>query len=313
MTDDRNIDYATRYSKENDQINTHASFTEQAVTRGEMANVDGVASVYFDTIDTSDFLQGHTSAKFGDASAVQDNYNRKDVELFYEFNKMIPNVNVNDKNGAQSNAGKVMGYGIKEQLVPLMDKLRLGTAIAGAKAFGGANIVSYDQSNVAFGIDTMLSVLADQLSDLNDQWVFIANNVKPYLDKNLFTDYTPTTNDKIVQTGRIKSLFGAKCVFVPQWYLTVLGQTGDAPYAKATFTPDETIKAVVWDKTVLKDVRKLHSTFLLTGKDAITAGYDGPVIRGLFRPGAWLFDANGAKKGAAILQDTSATTTTTTV
>ena len=70
-TDSRNIDYATHYKKELDQAFSEASLTEKYVTREESFKEEGgVASVYFRTVDTSDFLAGHTGPLFSDPDAV---------------------------------------------------------------------------------------------------------------------------------------------------------------------------------------------------------------------------------------------------
>lgn len=302
-TDSRVIDYATKYAKELDQVFTHVSYTDQFVTPADEFNEDGgVASVYFRTVDTSDFLQGHTGPVFSTPTTTNSNVTRKDLQFFYEINKVIPNVNLYDTAGAMAEAGNILTTGIKERFAPLVDKIRLGTAIAAANAFGGANVVTYAQASVVQNIDDAITALLQQRSDLSNMVTFIRMSEKSNIDAKLLTQFVPATNDKIIQNGLIGVLLGVKTVFVPDDLFNTITVTGTAPYATATFAADTKTKAVVWDTRVIKDARKLNKTYVMTGDQAVTAGVDGALLRGLFRPGTWVLDAAGVKKGVAIVR-----------
>lgn len=306
-TDSRNIDYATKYKKELDQAFSEASLTEPYVTREESFKEDGgVASVYFRTLDTSDFLAGHTSPIFSDPDAVASDVVRKDVNLFYQINKVIPSIAVDDTAGALSEAGEILNIGIRERYAPFMDKLRMATAIAAATNYGGANVVDYDPANIMAGIDSMIATLKNNRSYSKTQALFIPASVEPELDNKLFTIYAPNKNDKIISTGVIGKYKGIDVVVLPdELFCTISATSGTAPYQQVTFATASAIKAVLWDKRIVKDCRKLYKTYVLTGKAAITAGADGPVLRGLFRPGSWIVDANGTNKSVAILKATA--------
>lgn len=306
-TDNRNIDYATKYKKELDQAFSEASLTEPYVTREESFKEDGgVASVYFRTLDTSDFLAGHTSPIFSDPDAVASDVVRKDVNLFYQINKVIPSVSVDDTAGALSEAGEILNIGIRERYAPFMDKLRMATAIAAANNYGGANVVDFDPANVMAGIDTMIATLKNNRSYSKTQALFIPASVEPMLDNKLFTIYAPNKNDSIISTGVIGKYKGIDVVVLPdELFCTISATSGTAPYQQVTFATASDVKAVLWDKRIIKDCRKLYKTYVLTGKAAITAGADGPVLRGLFRPGSWVIDANGTNKSVAILKATA--------
>ena len=306
-TDSRNIDYATKYKKELDQAFSEASLTEPYVTREESFKEDGgVASVYFRTLDTSDFLAGHTSPIFSDPGAVASDVVRKDVNLFYQINKVIPSVAVDDTAGALSEAGEILNIGIRERYAPFMDKLRMATAIAAATSYGGANVVDYDSSNIMAGIDSMIATLKNNRSYSKTQALFIPASVEPELDNKLLTIYAPNKNDKIISTGVIGKYKGIDVVVLPdELFCTISATSGTKPYQQVTFAAAPAIKAVLWDKRIVKDCRKLYKTYVLTGKAAITAGADGPVLRGLFRPGSWIVDANGTNKSVAILKATA--------
>lgn len=306
-TDNRNIDYATKYKKELDQAFSEASLTEPYVTREESFKEDGgVASVYFRTLDTSDFLAGHTSPIFSDPDAVASDVVRKDVNLFYQINKVIPSVSVDDTAGALSEAGEILNIGIRERYAPFMDKLRMATAIAAANNYGGANVVDFDPANVMAGIDTMIATLKNNRSYSKTQALFIPASVEPMLDNKLFTIYAPNKNDSIISTGVIGKYKGIDVVVLPdELFCTISATSGTAPYQQVTFATASDVKAVLWDKRIIKDCRKLYKTYVLTGKAAITAGADGPVLRGLFRPGSWIIDANGTNKSVAILKATA--------
>lgn len=303
-TDTRNVDFATKYKKKLDQAFSEASLTERYVTREESFKEDGgVASVYFRTLDTSDFLAGHTSPIFSNPDAVASDVVRKDVTLFYQINKVIPSVATDDSAGAMSAAGEILNTGIRERYAPFMDKLRMATAIAAATSYGGANVVAYDASNIMGGIDSMIATLKNNRSYSRTQALFIPASVEPLLDRSLFTIYAPNKNDSIISTGVIGKYKGIDVVVLPdELFCTISATSGTAPYQQVTFATASDVKAVIWDKRIVKDCRKLYKTFVLTGKDAITAGADGPVLRGLFRPGCWVIDANGTNKSVAILK-----------
>lgn len=303
-TDSRNVDYATKYKKDLDQAFSEASLTEPYVTREESFKEDGgVASVYFRTLDTSDFMSAHTSPIFSDPNAVASDVVRKDVTLFYQINKVIPSVSVDDTAGALSEAGEILNIGIRERYAPFMDKLRMATAIAAATSYGGANVVEYDASNVMAGIDSMIATLKNNRSYSKTQALFIPASVEPLLDSKLFTIMAPNKNDSIISTGVIGKYKGIDVVVLPdELFCTISATSGTAPYQQVTFAAAPTVKAVLWDKRIVKDCRKLYKTYVLTGKAAITAGADGPVLRGLFRPGSWIVDANGTNKSVAILK-----------
>ena len=302
-TDSRNVDYATKYKKELDQAFSEASLTEKYVTREDAFKEDGgVASVYFRTVDTSDFLEGHTSPVFSNPSSVSSDVVRKDVTLFYQINKVIPSVANDDTAGALDAAGEILNTGIRERYAPFMDKLRMATAIAAATAYGGANVVAYNASDIMAGIDNMIATLKNNRSYSKTQALFIPASVEPLLDAKLFTIYAPNKNDSIISNGVIGKYKGIDVVVLPdELFCTISTTSGTAPYQQVTFTANSNVKAVLWDKRIIKDCRKLYKTYVLTGKAAITAGTDGPVLRGLFRPGCWVIDANGTNKAVAIL------------
>jgi hypothetical protein len=304
MTDTRMIDLATKYASKLDQMFTANSFAKASMgASGQYKDADGVASVYFYNVDTSDLLKGHTSPQYTAANAVTATPIRKDVKYFYEISSYLSAVQLDDTAGALKDAGRVMERIIKEQYTPLFDRIAFGTAIAAAKAFGGANVVAYDATNVRLGVDQMIAALGQQRSYAENQTLFIPWSVKPLLDDKLFTDFHPVKNDSIINKGVIGRLFGVKTVVVPDDLFVTLTDTGVAPYAQATTAPDVTTKAILWDDRVIGNVYKMEKTYVITGKEAAIAGYDGAVLRGLFRPGAWVFDANGTKKGVAILQE----------
>lgn len=303
-TDTRNTDYATKYKKELDQAFSANSFTEKFVTREDSFKEDGgVASVYFRTVDTSDFLAGHTGPVFTDPTSVQSDVVRKDVELFYQINKVIPSVDADDSAGALAAAGEILSTGIREQYAPLMDKLRFATAIAAAEGYASnTNVVTYDANDVMGGLDKMIVIMKNQRSTADNEAIFIPASVEPLLDAELLSKFTPGKNDSIISKGVIGTYKGVQIVVVPDDLFVTMTTTGTAPYAQAEFTATTAVKAIIWDKRILKDCRKLYKTFVLTGKAAITAGADGPVLRGLFRPGSWVVDANGSNKSVAILK-----------
>lgn len=305
-TDSRNIDYATKYKKDLDQAFSEASLTEKYVTREESFKEDGgVASVYFRTIDTSDFLGGHTGPVFSSPDAVSSDVVRKDVTLFYQINKVIPSVSTDDTSGAMDAASDILMTGIYERYAPFMDKLRMATAIAAATGYGGKNVVTYTAGNIMKGIDSMIATLKNNRSYSRTQALFIPASVEPELDEKLFSIYAPNKNDSVISTGVIGKYKGIDVVVLPdELFCTIASTSGTAPYQQVTFATASDIKAVLWDKRIVKDCRKLYKTFVLTGKAAITAGADGPVLRGLFRPGCWVIDANGTNKSVAILKST---------
>lgn len=305
-TDTRDISAATKYAKQLDQAFSEASLTEKYVTKEDEFKEDGgVASVYFRTIDTSDFLEGHTGPSFGAPSSVESDVVRKDIELFYQINKVIPNVDLNDTAGALSNASEVLYTGINEQYAPLMDKIRIATAIAAATTYGGKHVVAYDATNFMGGIDSMIAALKNNRSYSRTQALFIPASVEPLLNKELLDNYTPSKNDQIVSEGLIGKYRGVEVVILPDDLFVTMTTTGSGQYKKAVFADATDIKAVLWDKRVMKDCRKLYKTYVLTGKAAVAAGCDGPVLRGLFRPGSWNIDANGTKKAIAIIKVTT--------
>ncbi|MFV0485361.1 MAG: hypothetical protein ACK5MU_04030 [Candidatus Saccharimonadales bacterium] len=301
--DSRNVDYATKYAKELDQLFTKESQTlVHMKSRGEYKEDGGVASVYFRTVDTSDFIAGHTSALFGDPTETNSDVVRKDVDFFYETNKMLTAVQIDDTAGAMKEGGRIMNVAIMEQYTPLIDKIALGAAINAATAYGGANVVTYDETDVITGIGEMAAALKQQRSYAKNQTLFIAASVEPLLNKNLFTSYTPSYNDGKARTGEQKQLLGIDVEIVPDEFFNTMTTTGTSPYAQAAFTAAPNVKAVLWDNRVMGSVNKLKSISILTGDLARAAGADGAVLRALYRPGAWVFDANGKKKGVAILQ-----------
>lgn len=302
-TDNRNIDFATRYSNQLDQKFTANSFTKRFMgAKGEYRDVDGVQSVYFYNVDTTGSLKGHTTSAFTAPTATLTTPIRKDVEYFYEISQTLPAVKMDDSNGALKEGGRVMSLILKEEYIPLYDKIALGTAIGAATGFGAANTILYDEDEVLLGINKMIAVLAQQRSYSSTQALFIAASVKPFLDQNLFTSYTPDKNDTVVEKGDIKRLLGVPVVFVPDELMVTITNTGTAPYAQAAFTAAPKVKAVLWDTRVMGAINKMEKTYVITGKEAAIAGYDGAVLRGLFRPGAWVFDANNTKKAIALLQ-----------
>lgn len=301
-TDSRNVDFATKYAKQLNQAFSESSLTDKYVTHENSFKEDGgVASVYFRTVDTSDFLEGHTGPVFSNPSSVKSDVVRKDIELFYQINKVIASVDTDDTAGAMSAAGEILNTGIREQYAPLVDKLNMATAIAAARTYGGNNVVAYDASNIMGGIDSMIATLKNVRSYSRTQALFIPASVEPTLDRSLFTIYAPNKNDSIISTGVIGKYKGIDVIVLPDELFCSMVATGSGQYKKAVFTTDSTVKAVLWDKRVMKTCRKLYKTFVLAGKAAITAGADGPVLRGLFRPGAWAIDANGTNKAIAIL------------
>lgn len=307
-TDNRNADFATKYKKDLDQAFSEASLTEKYVTHEDSFKEDGgVASVYFRTVDTSNFLEGHTGPIFNDPNAVQSDVVRKDVNLFYQINKVIPSVDVDDTAGALSAAGEILSTGIREQYAPLMDKLRISTAIAAATGYGGKNVVAYTSGKIMTGIDSMIATLKNVRSYSKTQALLIPASSESELDTNLFTIYAPNKNDSIIADGVIGKYKGIDTVVLPdELFCTMAIKSGTtAPYQQAEFTADSSVKAVLWDKRIIRDCRKLYKTYVLTGKNAITAGADGPVLRGLFRPGCWAIDANGTNKAVAILKASS--------
>lgn len=301
-TDTRNVDYATKYKKQLDQAFSEGSLTERYVSKEDSFKEDGgVASVYFRTVDTSDFLEGHTGPVFTDPQSVNSDVVRKDVTLFYQINKVIPSVDTDDTAGALAAAGEVLNAGIREQYAPLVDKIRMATAIAAATAYGGSNVVTYTSGKLMAGIDSMIATLKNVRSYARTQALFIPASSEAELDTNLFSIYAPNKNDSIIADGVIGKYKGIEIVVLPDELFCTMAASGTAPYQTATFTPATGIKAVLWDKRVMKACRKLYKTYVLTGQAAITAGADGPVLRGLFRPGCWAVDANGTNKAIAIV------------
>lgn len=307
-SDNRNTDYATKYAKKLDQIFSERSLTAAYVSKEAAFKEDGgVASVYFRTVDTSDFLGGHTSSAFGSPSAVKSDVTRKDVELFYEINKNIPNVDLNDTAGALKEAGQVLATGIREQYSPFIDKLNIATAIKAATTYGGKNVVAYTEGKTKAGVDSMIATLKNAHSYSKTQALFVPASNETELMDAIADQFNPVKNDKMVETGVVGKYRGIDVVVVPDELFVTMTLTGTAPYAQATFTAAPTVKAVIWDKRVMKTCRKLYQTYVLTGKDAVTAGCDGPLLRGLFRPGAWVIDANGTNKAVAILKASGTT------
>ena len=302
-TDTRNTEFATKYAKDIDQIFSENSLTDNYVSKEESFKEDGgVASVYFRTVDTTDFLEGHTGPTFSAPTSVNSDVVRKDVELFYQINKVISAVDTDDTAGALAAAGDILSTGIRERYAPLVDKINVATAIAAATTYGGKNVVAYTSGSIMTNIDSMIATMKNVRSYAKTQALFIPASVEPELDKNLFTIYAPTNNDKIVSQGVIGKYKGIDVVVLPDDLFCTMALSGTAPYATATFTDAPLVKAVIWDKRVMKSCRKLYKTFVLTGEKAVTAGADGPVLRGLFRPGAWALDANGTKKAIAIVK-----------
>ncbi|MBR0403091.1 hypothetical protein IJI55_00865 [Candidatus Saccharibacteria bacterium] len=301
-TDNRNVDFATKYAKSLNQAFSESSLTDKYVTHENSFKEDGgVASVYFRTVDTSDFLEGHTGPVFSDPTSVKSDVVRKDVELFYQINKVIASVDTDDTAGAMSAAGEILSTGIREQYAPLTDKLNIATAIAAARSYGGKNVVSYTSGKIMEGIDSMIATLKNVRSYSRTQALFIPASYEAELDSSLFSIYAPNKNDSVISTGVIGKYKGIDVVILPDELFCTMATTGTGQYKKAAFTTDGTIRAILWDKRVMKTCRKLYKTFVLTGKAAITAGADGPVLRGLFRPGAWAIDANGTNKAVAVL------------
>ena len=105
-----------------------------------------------------------------------------------------------------------------------------------------------------------------------------------------------------MSTGDLKKLKGINVEIVPDDFFNTMTTTGTKPYAQAKFTAASNIKAVLWDDRVMGSVNKMKDISVLTGNLARAAGADGAVLRGLFRPGAWVFDANGTKKGVVVLE-----------
>lgn len=304
-TDSRNVDYATKYKKQLDQAFSESSLTEKYVTHEDSFKEDGgVASVYFRTVDTSDFLENHSSAAFGTPDTVDSDLVRKDVTLFYQINKVIPSVDTDDTAGALTAAADILNTGIREQYAPFMDKLRFANAIAAAEGYtGGTNVVSYDGVSVKDGVNKMIAILKNNRSHSNTQGLFIPATVEADFVSELADEMTPVKNDKIVETGVIGKYRGIDVIVVPDdLFVTISATSGTAPYQYVTFATASNVMAILWDKRIMKDCRKLYKTFVLTGKAAITAGCDGPVLRGLFRPGSWVVDANGTNKAVAVLE-----------
>ncbi len=299
--------FASKYAKELDQKFTHASQTLRHMrNRGEYKEDGGVASVYFRTVDTSDFLQGHTKAIFSDPSAVKSDTVRKDVELFYEINKMLTAVQMDDTAGAMKEAGRIMNLAIDECYAPLLDKIALGAAINAAKNWGGSNVTVYDAANPLKSLGAAQAVLKNQRSFAKTQTLFIAASAEVDFDEKLFTTFTPSKNDGLAEHGELKRLKGINVEIVPDDFFNTMTNSGTAPYAQANFTAAPKIKAVLWDDRVMGSVNKMKDITVLTGALARAAGADGAVLRGLFRPGAWVFDANGTKKGVVVLEEATA-------
>jgi hypothetical protein len=296
------IDLATKYASKLDQMFTANSYAKAHMgADGQYKDADGVASVYFYNVDTSAAIKGHLSPTYTTATAVAATPIRKDVKYFYEISSYLSAVQLDDTAGALKDAGRVLSTILKEQYTPLFDRIAFGTAIAAAKSFAGSNVVTYDQTNVRLGIDQMIAALGQQRSTVDNMTLFLPWSVKPYLDDKLFTDFHPVKNDGIIGNGVIGKLLGVTTVVVPDDLFVTLTDTGSAPYAQATTAADATTKALLWDNRVIGNVHKMEKTYVITGKDAAVAGYDGALLRGLFRPGAWVFDANKTKKGVAIL------------
>lgn len=301
-TDTRNTDYATKYAKQLDQVFSESSLTERYVSKAtEFKDDGGVASAYFRTVDTSDFLGQHTGPTFGTPSAVKSSVVRKDLEMFYDINQVIPNVDINDTAGALADAAEILDTGIREQYAPLVDKIRIATAIKAATTYGGANVVAATAS-LMDDINSMIATLKNVRSYAKTQAMFIPASSEPELDKSLFTIYAPSKNDSIIEDGVIGKYKGIEVVILPDDLFNTMTLSGKAPYGKASFTAAKDIKAVLWDRRIMKDVRKLYKTYVLTGEAAVAAGVDGALLRGLFRPGTWVVDANGTKKAVAIVK-----------
>lgn len=297
------IDLAVKYAKELDQRFTRASQTlKHMKLRGEFKDEGGVQSVFFYTVDTSDFLQPHTKAAFGNASEVKSSVVRKDIELFYEIHKVLSAVQIQDTAGAFENAGKIMQAAVEETYAPLLDKLSIGAAIKAAKKYGGEHIVSYDANNPLKALGKAVATLKNQRSDSRHQTLFIAASAETDFDENLFKIHAPVVNDGVVTTGEIKTLKGIKVEIVPDDIFCTYEAVGEKAYTTAKFTAAPKIKAILWDDRVMGYLEKISDTYVFTGEDAIKAGYDGALLRGLFRPGAWVFDANETKKGIVILE-----------
>ncbi len=307
-TDTRNIDFAAKYEKKLDQIFSENSLTERYVTKATQFTDDGgVASAYFRTVDTSDFLEQHTGPVFGTPNALKSSVVRKDLELFYKVNEVIPNVDINDTAGALTDAGEILQTGIREQYAPLIDKIRIATAIKAANTYGGVNVVTATTS-IMKDIDSMIAALKNVRSYAKTQALFIPASVESELDESLFTIYAPNKNDSLIESGIIGKYKGVEVISLPDELFNTMALDGEAPYAKAKFTAAPEIKAILWDKRVMKDVRKLYKTYVLTGKEAVAAGVDGALLRGLFRPGTWVVDANGTKKAVAIVKKSQSST-----
>ena len=295
--------FAVKYEKQLDQKFKAASQTLRHMrSRGEYKEDGGVASVYFRTVDTSDFLQGHTKATFATPEEVNSDVVRKDVELFYEINKMLTAVQIDDTAGALKEAGSIMQLAIDESYAPLLDKIALGAAINAATKWAGKHVVTYDATNPLKSLGEAQATLKNQRSSAKFQTLFIAASAEPDFDEKLFTSFTPAKNDDVMSTGELKKLKGISVEIVPDDFFNTMVTKGTKPYAQAEFTAASDIKAVLWDDRVMGSVNKMKDISVLTGKLARAAGADGAVLRGLFRPGAWVFDANGTKKGIVILK-----------
>lgn len=304
--------FAVKYAKVLDQKFKAASQTLRHMrNRGEYKEDGGVASVYFRTVDTSDFLQGHTKATFATPEEVNSDVVRKDVELFYEINKMLTAVQMDDTAGALKEAGSIMQLAIDESYAPLLDKIALGAAINAAKKWATTHVITYDPTNPLKSLGMAQAVLKNQRSFAKTQTLFIAASAEPDFDEKLFTSFTPAKNDDVMSTGELKKLKGISVEIVPDDFFKTMATEGTKPYAQAKFTAAPKIKAVLWDDRVMGSVNKMKDISVLTGDLARAAGADGAVLRGLFRPGAWVFDANGTKKGVVVLEVATTTASTT--
>lgn len=294
---------AVKYANELDQKFTQDSQTLKHMKMcGEYKEDNGVASVYFRTIDTSNFLQGHTKSTFGDMNEVETNVVRKDVELFYEINQNLSAVQIDDTAGALKDAGHIMNVALEEVLAPLLDKLSIGAAINAAKAYAGEHVVAYDANSPLKALGKAIATLTNQRSTSKNQTLFIAASAETDFDENLFKSHTPVVNDDVISSGKIKTLKGIKVEILPDDIFNTFALQGTAPYGTAKFTAAPKVKAVLWDDRVMGYVNKLKEITVLTGDLARAAGSDGAVLRALFRPGVWVFDANKTKKGIVILE-----------
>jgi hypothetical protein len=303
-TDNRLIEFSTRYSQKLDQAFTKASYTDRAVdTTGEFKEVGGVASIYKRTIDTSGLLKAYdptsTTDAYGGRTRPASTLKRYDLDYNISLKSPIDEVDLSDTSG-QMEAGRVLGLIQKQELVPMVDKDRFATAIEAATAFGGANVVTFDAAAAYENVLDAQSPLNEALSTPADRWLFVTDELYKAIKKEIVTTvYAGTTNDKLVQQGFVGTLDGVKVILVPSTYFATRTVNETAPHATfPEFVADPTVKGILWDRNVMLAGRKLSKAQIKTDSEF----GDGALLLGHWRFGNWTLDANNTKKAVSIIQ-----------